>query len=268
MSTATPAAFLATADPGSADLGSAERPGAARRRSWGGTLVALLVGFVLGALTVAGLAVWYLADGTPDFYAEALEATPPAVQREQAEAFEDRTVELARDLEYGASWEQRFTQDEVNGWLAEGLPERFGEQIPNGVSDPRVDFTRPGLVRLGFRLTSSKFDGVVSLALRPEMRGPNRVALHVEGLMAGLFPLDPAAFAPQVSKFLEKYDVRHEWDLAPGPEGDAGEYVPPTLIVTLNPRDANQAVLEEVEIDDGAVRVAGTRAPAVRLTRR
>ncbi|WP_145357441.1 hypothetical protein [Alienimonas californiensis] len=259
MSTATPAAFSA-----SADSSSAERSGTARRRSFGGTILTLLVGFVLGALTAAGLAVWYLADGTPDFYTEALEETPPAELREQAEAFADRTVELARDMEYGNSWEQRFTQDEVNGWLAEGLPERFGDQIPGGVSDPRVDLTRPGLVRLGFRLTSSKFDGVVSLALRPEMRGPNQVALHVEGLMAGLFPLDPRTFAPHVSKFLEKYHVDHEWDLAPGEDASA----PPALIVTLNARDANRAVLEEVEIDDGAVRVAGTRAPAVRLTRR
>ena len=211
------------------------------------------------------MGAWYLAEGAPDFYTEALHAVPPAERRIQAEAFVERTAELTRDLEYGRTWEQRFTQAEVNGWLAESLPERFGDRIPDEVSDPRVDLTRPGLVRLGFRLSSKRFDGVVSLAVRPEMVGPNRVALHVEGLMAGLFPLDPRTFAPQVSKYLEKYRVRHEWDLEPAGAADGG---PPVLTITLNPRAANQAVLEEVEIDGGAVRVAGTRAPTVRLTRR
>ncbi|NNJ26007.1 hypothetical protein [Alienimonas chondri] len=264
MSTATPAAFGATAASSTAD-----RAGSARRGSWRGTILTLVIGFLLGAVTVAAVGFWYLAESEPDFYTRALEATPPAERRAQAEAFTERTVELARDVEYGDTWEQRFTQDEVNGWLAESLPEQYGDQIPNEVSDPRVDLTRPGLVRLGFRLNSSKFDGVVSLAVRPEMIGPNKVALHVEGLMAGLFPLDPATFAPQVSKYLEKYKVRHEWDLAPKAEGAEGAAAgPPVLIVQLNPRAANQAVLEEMEIDGGAVRVAGSRAPTVRLTRR
>ena len=267
MSTASPAAFGASAEAaGAVDDRSASA--ASSRRSWRGTLVLLLVGFLLGGLTVAGVGLWYLAGGEPDFYTDALKAVPPAERRAQAEAFAERTVELAREIEYGDAWEQRFTQDEVNGWLAEGLPERFGDQIPNDVSDPRVDLTRPGLVRFGFRLSNSKFDGVVSLAVRPEMVGPNRVALHVEGLMAGLFPLDPKTFAPHVSKYLSKYGVPHEWDLEPESADAPGEVGVPTLIVRLNPRAANQAVLEEVEIDAGTVRVAGSRAPTVRLTRR
>ena len=264
MSTATPAAFGATAD--STAVSHAGRAGG--RRSWWGTLFTLALGFLLGGLTVAGLAFWYMAEGTPDFYTQALEAVPPAEREANAEAFAERTVELARELEYSGDWEQRFTQAEVNGWLAERLPERYGDRIPDTVSDPRVDLTRPGLVRLGFRLSNRRFDGVVSLAVRPEVVGPNRVALHVEGLMAGLFPLDPATFAPQVSKYLEKYDVRHEWDLEPVADEATGEVGPPVLIVKLTPKAANRAVLEEMEIDGGAVRVAGSRAPPVRLTRR
>ncbi|MEM9702253.1 MAG: hypothetical protein AAF907_07405, partial [Planctomycetota bacterium] len=260
MSTATPAAFSASAEPGATP---------ASRGSWLRTLVTLLIGFILGALTVAGAAIWYLADGEPDFYTRALKETPPAERRANAEAFEERTVELARELEYGDDWEQRFTQAEVNGWLAEEFPNRYGDQIPDEVSDPRVDLTRPGLVRLGFRLSNAQFDGVVSLAVRPEVLGPNRVALHVEGLMAGLFPLDPVSFAPQVSQFLDQYRIEHDWRL-PGDadktdvaEDDASQSAAdandeaPVLIVAFSPRRANRAVLEEVEIEAGAVRVSG-----------
>ena len=269
VSTATPSAFGSPAESTNASVRDATaRTAAPRGRSWLGTLITLLIGFVLGAGVVAGVALWYLAEGTPDFYSQALEAVPPAERRAKAEAFTERTVELARDLEYGRTWEQSFTQAEVNGWLAEELPEQFGDRIPNGVSDPRVDLTRPGLVRLGFRLSSKRFDGVVSLAVRPEVVGPNRVALHVEGLMAGLFPLDARSFAPQVSKFLDKYKIRHEWNLEPDVDAADDPDGPPVLFVEINPRSAGRAVLEEMEVGDGAVRVAGSRAPTVRLTRR
>ncbi len=259
MSTATPAAFTATADPSARPTG---------RRSWWGTALLLLVGFVLGAAAVAAAGAWYFAQGTPDFYTRAVEATPPAERRAQAEAFTERTVELAREIEYSDDWEQTFTQAQVNGWLAEELPERFGDRIPNAVSDPRVDLTRPGLVRLGFRLHQKRFDGVVSLAVRPTVVGPNQVALRVEGLMAGLFPLDVATFAPQVSKYLDEYNVAHEWDLKPAADATTGRVGPPVLTVTLTRRAAGRAVLEDVQIEDNAVRVAGSRTPAVRLTRR
>ena len=79
-----------------------------------------------------------------------------------------------------------------------------------------MDLSEPGLIRLGFRLTNSKFDGVVSLAVRPEITGPNRLSLTVEGLFAGVLPLDPAQFAPQVSAQLNRYGVRHRWERLPG----------------------------------------------------
>ena len=238
------------------------------RPSWRRTVATLLIGAALGGLLVAGAVAafaWYAAAGVPDFYDDALaEAPPPAERRAAADAFEAKTAELSRAAQYRGAWEQEFSQAQINGWLAERLDAEYGAEVPDDVSDPRVDLSRPGLVRLGFRLSNRKFDGVVSLAVRPEVVGPNRVALHVEGLWAGMIPLDPAAFRPQVSKQLNRYGVDHRWE---APRADAPAAAP-VLTVSVAPRGPGRPVLEELEIDDKTVRVAGRRGQAVRLTRR
>ena len=222
---------------------------------------------VLGAF--AG-AAWYAAERVPDFYRDALaEVPPPADRAAAADAFAAKTAELAESLaaspapataaaDVVKTWEQRFTQTQINAWLAERLPARYGDQIPDSVSDPRVDLSEPGLIRLGFRLSNSQFDGVVSLAVRPEITGPNRLALTVEGLFAGVLPLDPAQFIPQVSAQLAKYGVRHRWE-----ETDEG---PPRLAVAVVPRGPGSPVLDEFEVDDDGVRVAGRRGARTLVT--
>ena len=242
------------------------------RRPWRKAL-ALAAGGVLTAGALAAGGAWYAAERVPDFYRQALaEVPPPAGRAAAAEAFAAKTAELAESLVESPApataaaaavktWEQRFTQTQINAWLAERLPERYGEHIPDSVSDPRVDLSEPGLIRLGFRLTNSKFDGVVSLAVRPEITGPNRLSLTVEGLFAGLLPLNPAHFAPQVSAQLNRYGVRHRWE---EPDGDG----PPTLAVAVVPQGAGSPVLDEFEVDDAGVRVAGRRGARTLVTSR
>ena len=236
--------------------------------SVGRTVFTLLVGAVLGGLVVAAgflTFAWYAAAGVPDFYSDALSQAPPAERRAAADAFEAKTAELTRAARYREDWEQQFTQAQINGWLAERLQTEFGDEVPDDVSDPRVDLSRPGLVRLGFRLSNSKVDGIVSLAVRPEVVGPNRVALHIQSLWLGRIPLDPSAFRGNVSKQLDRYEIEHEWA---DPPADSTRPTPPVLTVAVAPLGPGRPVLEELEIDGSAVRVAGRRAAAVRLTRR
>ena len=239
---------------------------------WRKVLLAGAGGVVLIAAAFGG-AAWFLAERVPDFYRQALADVPPPEQRaDAADRFAAKTAELAQSLADDPApataaaavvktWEQRFTQTQINAWLAERLPVRFGDRIPDGVSDPRVDLSEPGLIRLGFRLEADAFDGVVSLAVRPEITGPNRLSLVVEGLHAGLLPLDPERFAPQVSAQLRKYNVRHRWDGL----DDAG---PPTLAVAVVPRGPGSPVLDEFEVDDDGVRVAGRRGARALVTSR
>jgi hypothetical protein len=219
----------------------------------------LFIVAVGGLLTVGGsfLGLRWAAKQAPDFYQTALAASPPpSVRHEAAREFAEQTANLVRDLQYSPTWEQEFTQTQVNSWLAEELPERYGNRIPRGVSDPRVQFV-DGLVRIGFQYTSKRFDGVVSLDLRPSVPEPNKLAITVESLYAGLLPLAPASFTDDVSKQLDKYNVEHEWQVENGHQ---------VLLLTIVPNRGDRPILEELSVDDEKLRIAGHRAPTATIT--
>jgi len=234
-----------------APAGRRDRPETGMKRK---TLALTAIGGLLVAACGAAGLRW-AASQAPDFYAEAL-ADPPApeVREQAAREFAEQTAELVQDLRYAATWEQEFTQTQVNAWLAEELPLRYGDKIPKGVADPRVEFD-DGLVRIGFQLSTKGFDGVVSLDLRPNVPEPNRLTIGVESLSAGLLPLSPASFTNDVSKQLDRYGVEHEWRVVDGVH---------LLDVTVVPRTGDNPVLEEIAVDDERVRIAGHRErPAV-----
>ncbi len=222
-------------------------------------VVALIA--VVGFLAVGGgfVGLRWAARQPPDFYQAALADRPaPAVREEAAREFAQQTAHLVDELRYSAHWEEEFSQTQANAWLAEELPQRYGRRIPRGVSDPRVQF-EDGLVRLGFQLTQKRFQGIVSLALRPTVTAPNRVSIAVESLSAGLLPLSPGAFVADVSKHLNRYDVRHEWRI------ENGLHV---LDVTVTPNRGDRPVLEAIEVREERVRVAGHRESPAAITMR
>lgn len=216
--------------------------------------------FSLGSLlAIIGGVVWlrWAANQAPDFYESAItNSSPPAVRQEAAREFAEQTAQLVRDLQYSPTWEQEFSQTQVNAWLAEELPQRYSKRIPRGVSDPRVQFD-DGLVRIGFQLTSSKFDGVVSLDLRPSVPQPNQIAIAVESLYAGLLPLAPIAFTGDVSKQLDRFGVEHEWRTENGFQ---------VLYVTVVPNRDDRPILEELVVDDERLRIAGHRDEPATIT--
>src|SRR5262245_66308041 len=89
------------------------------------------------ALTIALSAFYRATQQAPQFYREALAAAPRS-QHDEGQRFERQALALHNQLQHTGRWEVRFTQDEINGWLASELPEKFPELLPHGVSDPRV----------------------------------------------------------------------------------------------------------------------------------
>jgi hypothetical protein len=220
------------------------------------TLVLLSLGTVL-SLVCGAVGLRWAAQQAPDFYTEAVPAAP-AVREEAARHFAEKTARLVEEFHYAPHWEQEFTQQGVNAWLAEELPRQYGDKIPPGVSDPRVQFA-DGVVRVGFQLSNKRFHGIVSLALRPSVPEPNRLAIRVESLYAGLLPLAPATFTSDVSKQLDRYAIEHEWHI------EEGYHV---LYVTVMPSRGDRPVLEEIAVDDAKLRIAGHRERPAALTMR
>ena len=221
-------------------------------------LVLFAAGGVL-ALASGAVGLRWAAKQPPGFYEAALADPPaPAVREEAAREFAQQTAQLVEELRYSADWEQEFTQTQVNAWLAEELPRQYGRKIPKGVSDPRIQFS-DGLIWIGFQLSQKRFQGIVSLALRPTVTAPNQVSIAVESLSAGLLPLSPASFVDDVSKQLDRYSVRHAWRVEDGVH---------VLDVTVTPNRGDRPVLEEIEVRDERLRVAGHRERPAAITMR
>jgi hypothetical protein len=149
-----------------------------------------MVGLLTVLALIAGAAYWS-SQQAPSFYVEA--TAPPAkpeVRREQAKSFEERTVKLAEQVREADAWHHEFSQDQINAWLAEELSQRFGDQIPRGVSDPRVRLT-DGAIDVGFRAEDPKthLQTVVSVRLVPLAVSTNQVTVAISSLRAGLMPL-------------------------------------------------------------------------------
>src|SRR6267142_2481662 len=121
--------------------------------------VAAVVALVV-VLAVFG--VYRAAQRVPEFYRRAL-AAAPATQHEDGQRLEERALALHNQLHHAGRWEVRFTQDEINGWLAAELPAKFPRALPPGVTEPRIAIDG-GVVRLAVHYERSGVDTVVSLA--------------------------------------------------------------------------------------------------------
>ena len=90
----------------------------------------LLTTVVLAVLLGAGL---YLlkraAQKEPEFYQQALRAEP-AQQEVAGDELEQEVLELHNEVRQPGVWEAVFTEEQINGWLAADLPEKFPRGLP------------------------------------------------------------------------------------------------------------------------------------------
>src|SRR5262245_12775881 len=92
----------------------------------------------VGLLALLALLAWGLVCSVkyqPDFYQTALAASAPSeIRREQADEFVRTTVRLIDEIRNDDSWSHEFSEEAVNGWLAEELPAKYGELLPPEVT--------------------------------------------------------------------------------------------------------------------------------------
>ena len=94
------------------------------------------IGLVAVLLAVAAYLVHRSMQTGPAFYQEALliDASAGSAAGEQ---LEQQLVELHNEVLREEQWSATFTEEQINGWLAYGLPKRFAHVLPSTVSDPR-----------------------------------------------------------------------------------------------------------------------------------
>jgi hypothetical protein len=212
--------------------------------------------FVLAMIVVAGVAVFLTAayratQQVPEFYKAAL-VERPVEQKAAADALEREVLSLNSEVRRPGRWEARFSQDQINGWLAADLPVKFPGVLPEGVSQPRVAIDADQ-VQMAVKFKQGDVETVLSLTGDAYLTDrPNEVAIHIEHVRAGAFPVPLSRFLENIAEKAGDAGLPLRWDEQ---DGD------PVALVTL-PLDreefkGKQLRVEEISINDGEIVVSG-----------
>ena len=123
----------------------------------------------------------------------------PVEQKAAADQLEREVLELHNEARKPGRWEARFSQEQINGWLAADLPVKFPGHARR-VSAPRVAI-EPGRMQFAVRYDHGEISTVLSLAGDAYLTDrPNEVAIHIEHVRAGAFPVPLAQFLDDIAE--------------------------------------------------------------------
>lgn len=210
-----------------------------------GTIATVLLGLVVT------YSLYRAAHAVPEFYSAALEADPQQ-QAAAGDQLEHRVLDLHNSLHDEGRWEALFTDEEINGWLATVLPEKFANLLPKGLADPRVVIS-PAQAQVACRYEHQRITTVVSLSLRISVTDePNVVAVQVGKARAGLVPLPLQDFLDDAAKVARRGKLDLRWSQV---EGE-----PVALIRIPTQHDDyrfREVHIDTIELREGAIYFAG-----------
>ena len=213
---------------------------------------ALVLGVAILAVCVGGIFWAYLAtQQVPAFYVAVGNITP-SVQAAAGDELERRILSLRNDFQADGFWEATFTEEQLNGWLASDLPEKFGDVLPDGVSDPRISI-RDQRLQIACRVENPKFETVVSLSVDLNLtQETNVLAISVRDARAGKLPIPLKGFLDDITNASLEAEIDIRW------VHDAG--MPVALVPILIQQDkfsANSICLNKIEVRHGEIYLAG-----------
>jgi len=225
-----------------------------KHKRWRTAAVAALVLCVLGGLGL--FALHWALHCVPDFYAEAV-ARPAADYEAAGEDLERNVLALHNEAQDEGQWSAVFTDEQINGWLAADLPEKFPQLLPGGIQDPRVA-VRPDRLDLACRYSDSRFTTILTLSLAADLaEEQNTLAVRILGAHAGLVPVPLKQLMDHVTTSVQGGDLLIRWSQS---DGD-----PVALISWDESRrdeDEPRLILEQIELGEGEIRLSGRTIPA------
>lgn len=226
---------------------TARRPG---RRRWWRWLAAVAAATLLLLAAVAAW-LWWLSRQPPPFYERALlaDSQRPAAEGDE---FERRVLATRNAARRKGGWRLELTENQINGWLAERLPQAFPEALPASFADPRVAIA-DGRLELGGRYRSGGIDAVVSLDLAVTVADePNVLSARVVAVRLGRAPAPAAPLVELAAETARRANVPLRWTQA-GRE--------PIAVITLPERTEalgnRRVLLESVSLLPGRLILEG-----------
>ena len=156
--------------------------------------------FILSVLAGSAAFVLYSASRhEPQFYKQALQVEPER-QREAGDELEKNVLELHNTARNEGRWEAVFTAEQINGWLAADLPEKFPHILPEGTDEPRVSINSDR-IKIACRYQNGKVNTVVSFDLIVNLTSDtNTLAVRVSRVRAGALPVPLKQFLAPITR--------------------------------------------------------------------
>lgn len=207
------------------------------------------IGGVAAVALVAFLAIRGSLQHVPEFYAEALQADPEQ-QAIAAERMTKQTAALVSDVQKVGRWQARFTEAQINGWLATELGRRHPEYLPPALSDPRVKIT-PSAVTIAASYREGGRNIVVSLAADLYLADVNIVGLRIRKARAGAVPFPLESVLREIAHATDQWQWRVQWRQADG------DPVAEITIPEIQQRHDRVVSLDLLQLGEGEIVLGG-----------
>lgn len=225
-------------------------------RKWLKIVLCVLAGLLV-LLVVAALGFFRALHHVPEFYRQALKGDP-AKQKAEGHEMQMRAVELASHAQVAGRWQQTFTADQVNGWLAIGRFQKSDDVapeirnlIPDTVIDPRVTIEPDGITVACRFDTGAAGQTVLWLKADVYLTEDNEIALRIRKARAGAVPAPLDLVLKRLSDALRRANCPAR---ATQIDGD------PVVLITLPPvgKRGDLAVrLDTLRLSEGKIEIAG-----------
>ncbi|BBO32154.1 hypothetical protein [Lacipirellula parvula] len=217
------------------------------------SLALSIIGSVLAVLLVVAGALYWAAQAVDPFYAAATQAKP-AELKEAGEQLENRVADLTDQAETTGRWESVFSDEEVNGWLATVLREKYPTLLPPEVVDPRVSFVN-GKCLLGYRYQGDKVRAMVTIEGEAFMASDDVAGLRLRKARLGFLPLPLSKVVDHINDGAKQLKIPVKWVEQ---EGD-----PVMLVGVTNALSTDEEVrrLDAIDLRDGQLVLAGSIEP-------
>ncbi len=213
--------------------------------------------WMLWGLVIAAAAIgwaYHMSQQEPEFYQAALQQRPE-VAREKGAELETTVINLYSAMLEQGRWQGTISEDQINGWLATELNEKFPELLPAEViADPRVSI-RASEISVAGRANYRGIKGVIVANLDIfKTDQQDQIAIRFRSIRAGVVPVPIRSFTDKISRGLERNGFPNRWTEL---EGD------PVLTIIVPDEhllieEVYRVTIETLEMHERQIFVSGT----------
>jgi hypothetical protein len=199
---------------------------------------------------------WRATQQVPEFYALQLQREASANLPLDGEALERKALELNSQIRHCERWQVRFTDDDINAWLAIDLPRKFSAALPDEVKDPRVAINSE-MIQVACQVEGARLSSVVSIGVQPYVTtDANVIAVRLRQLRAGSLPLPLSQYLERITEQGAKAGIPIRWTEE---EGEPVALI--SLPLSAEDLGGRQVRVEQIELGEGEMIVSGTSLP-------